>query len=59
MTNRKRRLKKGIQSLEEQIEIHRVKRRKAMEDGNEDLGDYYNKEIEKFEKEIGKKESKF
>jgi len=45
MTNRKKRLKKGIESLKEQIDIHEEKRRHAEEKGDEDLVDYYNREI--------------
>ncbi len=46
MVNRKKRLKKGIGSIEEEIELHREKRRKAIEDGKIELSDYYGKEIE-------------
>ena len=46
MANRKKRLEKGIESLNEQIEIHEEKLKKAEEDGNIELSDYYKKEIE-------------
>ena len=46
MANRTRRLEKGIESLNEQIEIHEEKLKKAEEDGNIELSDYYKKEIE-------------
>ena len=46
MANRTRRLEKGIESLNEQIEIHEEKLKKAEEDGNIELADYYKKEIE-------------
>ena len=46
MANRKKRLEKGIESLNEQIEVHEEKLRKAEEDGNIELSDYYKKEIE-------------
>lgn len=46
MTNRKKRLKKGIESLEKQIEIHKEKKRVAEERGDEFLEDYYAREIE-------------
>lgn len=46
MTNRKKRLRKGIDSLQEQIELHEMKRRKAEEEGLIELRDYYEKEIE-------------
>jgi hypothetical protein len=50
MTNRKKRLKKGIESLQEQIEIHKEKKKHAEEEGDEDLTRYYIKEIEAKEK---------
>ena len=37
MTNRKKRLKKGIESLQEQIELHKEKKKHAEEEGDEDL----------------------
>lgn len=49
MPNRKKRLKKGIESLEKQIEIHKEKKKIAEETGNEELTDYYDKEIESLE----------
>lgn len=45
MTNRKKRLKKGIESLEEQIQIHKEKLQKAEEENNSELVSYYRKEI--------------
>ena len=45
MTNRKKRLSKGIESLQEQIEIHECKKSKAEEEGLSELRDYYEKEI--------------
>jgi hypothetical protein len=45
MTNRKKRLQKGIESLEEQIRIHEEKRQKAIEEGKIELAGYYEKEI--------------
>ena len=45
MPNRKKRLKKGIDSLQEQIEIHIKKKTDAEEQGNIELVDYYEKEI--------------
>ena len=56
MTNRKKRLKKGIDSLREQIEIHNQKRNKAIEDGMEELVDYYNREIQAKEKTLREKQ---
>lgn len=45
MTNRKKRLEKGINSLQEQIEIHEEKKKVADEQGNIELVDYYEREI--------------
>ena len=45
MTNRKKRLEKGIDSLDEQIELHKEKKKIAEEKGNLDLVSYYDKEI--------------
>ena len=43
MVNRKKRLAKGINSLNEQIEFHLEKKKIAEESGNEELVNYYNK----------------
>ena len=45
MTNRKKRLKKGIESIQNQIELHEVKKQHAEDEGNEDLVGYYEREI--------------
>ncbi len=45
MTNRKKRLKKGVESIEKQIEFHEQKLRKAEEENNFELAGYYKKEI--------------
>ena len=46
MTNRKKRLMKGIESLEKQIQLHEEKLSKAEEEDNIELAGYYRKEIE-------------
>lgn len=46
---RKKRLKKGIESLKKQIEIHEDKLEEAKKRGNEELTRYYEGEIEKME----------
>ena len=46
MVNRKKRLQKGIESLEKQIKLHEEKLKKAEEDDNIELASYYKKEIE-------------
>lgn len=58
MVKREKRLEKGIVSLDEQRKIHLAKRKAAEELGNEELVRYYDKEINKFEKEKHKKEDK-
>ncbi len=45
MVKRKKRLEKGIASIEEQINIHENKLEKAKQDKNEILEKYYEKEI--------------
>lgn len=42
---RKKRLKKGIESFEEQIKIHEQKKKQAEEAGLQELVSYYEKEI--------------
>jgi len=59
MTNRKKRLTKGIASLEKQLILHKEKLEKAGKAGKEgkiELTDYYEKEIEAKKKDKEKKE---
>ena len=49
---------KGIESLKRQIEIHKEKLKKAVEEGQEELASYYVKDIARLEKEEKKKEEK-
>jgi len=53
---RKKRLEKGIKSLKLQIEIHKEKLKKAIEEGEEELVGYYEKDIARLEGEEKKKE---
>jgi hypothetical protein len=46
MTKRKKRLEKGIESLKEQIEIHKEKKKQAEKASLQELVAYYEKEIE-------------
>lgn len=46
MANRKKRLQKGIESLEKQIKLHEEKLRRAEEEDNIELAEYYKKEID-------------
>ena len=43
--NRKKRLEKGIKSIEDQIKLHEEKREKAKERGEIELEEYYRKEL--------------
>jgi hypothetical protein len=47
MVERTKRVKKGIESLKEEIEKHFEKLSKDLEDGNIDRGRYHAKEIDK------------
>lgn len=58
MAKREKRLKKGIDSLQEQIEIHKVKKQIAEELGQEELARYYGKEIESLKKRREEREGK-
>ncbi len=55
---RKKRLAKGIESLQEQIEIHEGKLREAVEEGDEDLARYYEKDLNRLKGEKEKKREK-
>jgi peptidoglycan hydrolase CwlO-like protein len=55
MVKRKKRLEKGIDSIGEQIEIHKEKERKAEENDLPELVNYYKKEIAAKEEDIRKK----
>ena len=56
MPNRKKRLKKGIESLQEQIDLHEEKLKQAKKEGRLELSGYYEKEIKNMRKYMGKKE---
>ena len=56
--NRKKRLEKGIKSIEEQIKIHEEKLKKAEEAGQEELVTYYHKDIARLEKQKEQKKNK-
>ena len=57
--NRKKRLEKGIESIEEQIKLHESKLKEAEEAGEEELMEYYRKDIDRLEKQGKQKEEKF
>ena len=59
MTKRKKRLEKGIESLQNQIETHEEKKELAEKEGKIELIDYYKKEIKRFEKQKEEKEKLF
>jgi len=47
VVNRKKRLKKGVDSIEEQIDIHEKKKEAARKEGRIELEDYYGRELRK------------
>lgn len=52
---RKKRLKKGIASLEKQLTLHQEKQAQAEESGKEELADYYEREIAAKARDLKKK----
>ena len=56
MVNRKKRLQKGIESLEKQIQLHEEKLKRAEEEDNIGLTEYYKKEIAAKRKDKGEKQ---
>lgn len=55
MANRKKRLRKGIKSIERQIKLHEEKLEKAEKEDNMGLAEYYKKELMAKKKDIEKK----
>lgn len=49
-------MKKGIESLQKQIQLHEEKLKKAQQEGKLELMGYYEKEIESKKKDREKKE---
>ena len=58
MAKRKKRLEKGIVSLEKQILIHEEKKQTALDENKLELVAYYEKEIAQKEKDKAKKQEK-
>jgi len=56
--NRRKRLERGIESIEKQIKVHEEKLREAEEAGQEELITYYLKDISRLEKQKEQKENK-
>ena len=56
MVNRKKRLQKGIESLEKQIQLHEEKLKRAEQEDNIELADYYKKEIDAKKKDKEEKQ---
>ena len=56
MPDRKKRLKKGIESLQKQISLHEEKLKLAEREGKLELVGYYEKELEAKRKDKEKKE---
>lgn len=55
MVKRKKRLERGIRSLEKQINLHLEKRKIAFKEGKIELAEYYGGEIRKFKRDKDKK----
>ena len=54
-----KRLKKGAESIQEEINIHKsVKLKKALSEGNTGLARYYEKEIKRLEEQLSEKQKK-
>jgi len=58
MVKRKKRLEKGIESLEEQVNIHEEKKEAAKGLGQENLVEYYTGEIERLKQRKKDREEK-
>jgi len=58
MVKRKKRLEKGIISLENQKKLHELKRKQAEKLGQEELFKYYTKEIKSLEERKRNREGK-
>lgn len=56
MSKRKKRAKKGIESIRKQIEIHEAKLEDARSRGNIALAEYYEKEIGSMKAALAKKQ---
>ena len=56
--NRRKRLERGIESIEKQIKVHEEKLREAEAAGQEELVTYYLKDISRLEKQKEQKENK-
>lgn len=59
MVNRKKRLQKGISSLEKQIKLHEDKLKKAETEDMIELASYYRKEIYAKKKDLQEKKRLF
>ena len=55
MANRKKRLKKGMESISKQIELHQEKREKAKKEDIIGLVKYYDKELDSFKNSLKEK----
>jgi len=56
---RKKRLKKGIDSIEEQIKLHELKLKEAEELDQEELVQYLHKDLARLRRQKEQKEEKF
>ena len=55
----KKKYKKGIESIKREIDIHKnIKFEKALEEGNIELAQYYEKEIKRLKEQLLEKQEK-
>lgn len=55
----KKRFKKGAESIQEEIDIHKsIKLKKALNENNIELARYYEKEIKRLEEQLSEKQKK-
>lgn len=55
----KKRFKKGIESIQKEIDIHKsIKLKKALDEVNIELAGYYEKEIKRLEEQLSEKQKK-
>lgn len=57
MPRRKKRLRKGIESIRKQIDLHKAKLEEAKKAGNIGLVDYYEKELESLNLALARKQA--
>ena len=54
--SKRKRIRKGLESVRKQIELHKNKLENAIKEGKAELADYYKKEIERLVSEVERRE---